>query len=60
MIRDESNERFSQKDNSIKKIRLYQNIEISDIIKKRANQFEGSVPNYDLPDQKAYLIKLHG
>lgn len=43
-----------------RKSTLFKNIGISEMINSKRNLFEGICPIYDLPDQKAHLIKLHG
>lgn len=40
---------------------MYKNVQIKDMVNaRRGRQYEGTVPNYSLPDQSAYLIKIHG
>ena len=40
---------------------MYKSVTIKDMVNaRRAFQFEGTVPNYELPDQTPYLIKPHG
>jgi hypothetical protein len=40
---------------------MYKSVTVKDMVNaRRAALFEGTVPNYELPDQSAYLIKVHG
>jgi len=40
---------------------MYKSVTIKDMINaRRAVGLEGTVPNYELPDQTPYLIKPHG